>query len=44
MSTAAIVSLVFLTLVIGWLGLVFAGMFQQLRGEVAAESERRDGI
>ena len=43
MSIAALVSIVFLTLLIGWVGLVFAGLVQQLRGEVAADSRRRHG-
>ncbi|HYU59552.1 MAG TPA: hypothetical protein VEK39_02230 [Solirubrobacterales bacterium] len=41
MSTAAIVSLVFLALLIAWLGVVLAGTWSQLCDEVRAESARR---
>lgn len=43
MSTAAIVSIVFLAVLIAWVALVFAGLFQQLRGEIEADSKRRHG-
>ena len=41
MSAATIVALVFLSLLIGWVGLVVAGLVHQLRSEVDAESRRR---
>jgi hypothetical protein len=41
-STAAIVSIVFLGLPIAWLGLVLAGTWSQLHDEIDAESARRD--
>ena len=41
MSTAAIVAIVFLAVLIAWVGLVLAGLVHQLRGEVEAESRRR---
>jgi hypothetical protein len=40
-STAAIVAIVFLALLIAWVGLVVLGLVHQLRDEVEAESERR---
>jgi hypothetical protein len=40
-STGAIVSIVFLALLIAWLGLVLAGTWSQLRDEIGAESSRR---
>jgi hypothetical protein len=43
MSLIAIVAIVFLALLIAWVGLVVAGLVHQLRGEVEAESERRHG-
>lgn len=43
MSLMAIVAIVFLALLIGWVGLVVAGLVHQLRGEVEAESHRRHG-
>ena len=42
MSTAAIVSIVFLGLLIAWLGLVLAGTWNQLRDEIGAESSRHE--
>ena len=41
MTTATVVALVVLALLIGWVGLVIAGLVHQLRGEVDAESRRR---
>jgi hypothetical protein len=43
MSLIAIVAIVFLALLIAWVGLVVAGLVHQRRGEVEAESERRHG-
>jgi hypothetical protein len=43
MSLIAIVAIVFLALLIAWVGLVVAGLVHQLRGEVEAESRRRHG-
>jgi hypothetical protein len=43
MSLMAIVAIVFLALLIGWVGLVVAGLVHQLRDEVEAESRRRHG-
>ena len=43
MSTIAVVAIVFLALLIGWVGLVVAGLVHQLRGEVEAEARRRHG-
>ena len=43
MSTAAIVAIVFLAVLIAWVGLVVAGLAYQLRDEVEAESKRRHG-
>ena len=43
MSTAAVVAIVFLALLIAWVGLVVAGLVHQLRAEVEAESKRRHG-
>ena len=43
MSTAAVVAIVFLAVIIAWVGLVVAGLLHQLRSEVEAESKRRHG-
>ena len=43
MSTASIVAIVFLAVLIAWVGLVAAGLVHQLRSEVEAESKRRHG-
>jgi hypothetical protein len=43
MSTVTVVAIVFLALLIGWVGLVVAGLVHQLRGEVEAETRRRHG-
>ena len=43
MSLIAMVAIVFLALLIAWVGLVVAGLVHQLRGEVDAESRRRHG-
>ena len=43
MTTASIVAVVFLALLIGWVALVVAGLVHQLRDEVEAESKRRHG-
>jgi hypothetical protein len=42
-STASVVAVVFLALLIAWVGLVVAGLVHQLRDEVEAESRRRHG-
>jgi hypothetical protein len=42
-TTASIVAVVFLALLIAWVGLVVAGLVHQVRGEVDAESKRRHG-
>ena len=43
MTTASVVAVVFLALLIAWVGLVVAGLVHQLRDEVEAESKRRHG-
>ena len=43
MTTASVVAVVFLALLIVWVGLVVAGLVHQLRDEVEAESKRRHG-
>jgi hypothetical protein len=42
-STASVAAVVFLALLIAWVGLVVAGLVHQLRVEVEAESRRRHG-
>ena len=41
MSLAVLVALIFLALLIGWLGLVLAATWRQLREESEAERARR---
>jgi hypothetical protein len=43
MSLIGIVAIVFLALLIAWVGLVVGGLVHQLRGEVEAETRRRHG-
>lgn len=43
MSLATVVTLTFLVVLIAWLGLVLGGTWNQLRDEVEAEGERRQG-